>query len=166
MYLTGDVFRSNTSLTRTLNNYAVLNNPVFLAPAIYFLTTGNNGRNISYSSSSFGISLNNVIIAISINNTGVVSIPAEISKYSATSQPSKLISNSLSNCVTSSNLTSTLSNYVTSSNLTSTLSKYNTTSQTNALISNILTNYSATSHSNSLVTSPIVTNQSIMTIIF
>ena len=46
----------------------------FSGIAIYFLTNGNNGRNISYTSTSFGISLNNVIEAISINNTGVVSI--------------------------------------------------------------------------------------------
>ena len=34
LYLTGDVYRSNTSLTSTLNNYAVLNDPVFGDSAI------------------------------------------------------------------------------------------------------------------------------------
>ena len=80
--------------------------------------------NLSFSSSSFGISVNNVIMAISINNTGVVTIPAGITNYSTTSQVNTLISNSLTNYVSNSNLSSTLSSYVTSSNLTTTLSNY------------------------------------------
>ena len=141
IYLDGDIYRSGTSLTSTLNNYALLSNSIFRGSNLYFLSTSNGGWNISYSSSSFGISLNNVIMALSINNSGVVSIPAGISGYSTTSQVNTLISNALSsysttsatntlittsltNYVTSSNLTSTLSNYVTNSNLTSTLSNY------------------------------------------
>ena len=96
MYLSGDVFRSGTSLKSTLNSYALLSNPIFSESAIYFLSSGNGVWDLSYSSSSFGISLNNVIEAISINNSGIVTIPAGISGYSTTSQVNTLISNSLS----------------------------------------------------------------------
>ena len=100
IYITGDLYRSgtsltsalnnfvtntsltstlssyvtNTSLTSSLSNYASLNNPIFGGSNLYFLTTSNGGWNISYSSSSFGISLNNVIQALSINNTGLITI--------------------------------------------------------------------------------------------
>ena len=43
--LSGDVFRSGNSLTSTIDNYALLNNPVFLGSAIYFLRTENNAWN-------------------------------------------------------------------------------------------------------------------------
>ena len=66
IYLSGDLYRSGTSLTTTLSTYAPLNNPIFGGPNLYFLTTGNNGWNISYTTSSFGISLNNVIEAIQL----------------------------------------------------------------------------------------------------
>ena len=93
----------------------------FSGIANYFLTYG-NGWNISYTSTSFGISLNNVIEAISINNTGVVTIPAGITGHSTTSQVNTLISNNLTN--------------------------YTTTSGTNTLITNALTSYSTTSQTN------------------
>ena len=87
-------------------------------------------------SSSFGISLNNVVEAISINFTGIVSIPQRISGYSTTSQVNAIVTNALPGYTTTANLSSkyvtngSLSNYVT----TSTLSNNSTTSQTNNLI--------------------------------
>ena len=96
-----------------------------------------------------GISINNVIEAISINNTGVVSIPAGILNYSTTSQVSTLITNGLSSysntTATNTLITNALSNYVSNS----TLSNYSTTTQTNNLIN-----------------SSVVTNQNIMSINF
>ena len=61
---------TNTLLTSSLSNYVSLNNPIFGGSNLYFLTASNGGWNIGYSSSSFGISLNNVIQALSIDNTG------------------------------------------------------------------------------------------------
>ena len=120
----------------------------FSGIAIYFLTNGNNGWNISYTSTSFGISLNNVIEAISINNTGSVSIPAGILNYSTTSQVNTLITNSSSSysntTATNTLITNAQSNYVSNS----TLSNYSTT------------------QTNNLINSSIVTNQNIMSIIF
>ena len=122
---------TSTSLTSSLSNYAQLNSPVFLRSAKYFLNTSNGGWNISYSSASFGISLNNVVEAISINSTGIVSIPQGISGYSTTNQETTSITNDLSCYTTTDNLSSnyvaigSLSNYFT----TSTLSNYSTTSQ-------------------------------------
>ena len=79
---------TNTSVTSSLSNYASLNNPIFGGSNLYFLTTSNGGWNIGHSSSSFGISLNNVMQALSINNTGLITIPQGISGYST---PIKLI---------------------------------------------------------------------------
>ena len=84
---------TNTYLTSSLSNYASLNNPIFGGSNLYFLTTSNGGWNIAYSSSSFGISLNNVIQDLSINNTGIITIPQGISGYSTTSQVNTLITN-------------------------------------------------------------------------
>ena len=149
LYLSGDVFRSGTSLTSTLNSYGLLSNPIFSGSAIYFLSSGNGGWNLSYSSSSFGISLNNVIKAISINNSGIVAIPAGISGYSTTSQVNTLISNSLS---------SYLNTTATGTLITNALTIYvsNTT----------LTNYSTTSQTKTLINLSIVTNQNIMSVNF
>ena len=69
-YTPGDLYRSGISLTSTLSNLAPLNNPIFAGSNLYFLTTSNGGWNSAYSSPSFGISLNNVIQALSIDNTG------------------------------------------------------------------------------------------------
>ena len=68
-YITGDLYRSGISLASTLSNIAPLNNPIFGGSNLYFLTTSNGGWNIAYSSSSFGISLDNVIQALSVDNT-------------------------------------------------------------------------------------------------
>ena len=73
------------------------------------MTTSNGGWNIGYSSSSFDISLDNVTQALSINNTGLITIPQGISGYSTTSQINTLISNALSGYTTTANLSS---NYV------------------------------------------------------
>ena len=117
----------------------------------YFLITSNGGRNISYSSSSFGRSLNNVIEAISINNSGIVSIPQGISGYSTTSQINTLISNALSGYTTTAKINS---NYVSNSSL----SNYVTTSS--------LSDYSTTSRTNNLISSSLGSNQNIMSVIF
>ena len=85
---------TNTSLTSSLSNYAQLNSPVFGSSPIFFLSTSNGGWNIGYSSSSFGISLNNVIQALSIDNTEYCS---GISGYSTTKQVNSIFSNSLTN---------------------------------------------------------------------
>ena len=111
-------------------------------------------------------------MAISINNTGAIIIPAGISGYSTTAQVNTLINNNLANYTTSANLSS---NYASNTTLTN----YSTTSQTSTLISNSLTNYvsnssltstlsnySTTTQTNTLVNSSIVTNQNIMSIIF
>ena len=115
------------------------------------MTTSNGGWNICYSSSSFGISLNNVIQALSINNTGLITIPQGISGYSATSQVNTLITNALSSYTATANLSS---NYVSNSSL----SNYVTTST--------LSNYSTTSQTNNLISSSMVSNQNIMSIKF
>ena len=115
------------------------------------MTTSNGGWNISYSSSSFGISLNNVIQALSINNTGLITIPQGISGYSTTSQVNTLITNALSSYTTTAKLSS---NYVSNSSL----SNYITTST--------LSNYSTTSQTNDSISSSIVSNQNIMSINF
>ena len=52
------------SLTSSLSNYARLKSPVFGGSPIFFLSTSNGGWNIGYSSSSFDISLYNVIQAL------------------------------------------------------------------------------------------------------
>ena len=128
---------TNTSLTSSLSNYASLNNHMFGGSNLYFWTTSKGGWNIGYSLSSFGISLNNIIQALSIINTGLITIPQGISGYSTTSQVNTLITNALSSYTATVNLSSnyvsnsSLSNYVTHS----ALSNYSTTSQTNNLIS-------------------------------
>ena len=164
--MSGYLYRSGTSFTFTLLNYALLSNPIFGGSNLYFLTTGNNGWNISYTSSSFGISLNDIIMAISINSSGIVTIPAGISGYSNTSQVNTLISNNLSS-YSNTTATNTL--------ITNALTSYSTTSQTNNLISDILTNYvsnstlssySTTAQTNNLISTSIVTNQNIMSINF
>ena len=118
-YITGDLYRSVTSLTSTLSNLASQNNPIFGGSNLYFLTTSNGGWNIAYSSSSFGISLNNVIQALSLDNAGLITIPQGISGYSTTNQVNSLITNSLTKYTTSSNLAS---NYVSNTSLSNTIS--------------------------------------------
>ena len=93
------------------------------------MTTSNGGWNIAYSSSSFGISLNNVIQALSIDNTGLITIPQGISGYSTTNQVNSLITKSLTNYTTSSNLAS---NYVSNTRLSNTKSNINTVNVSNA----------------------------------
>ena len=115
------------------------------------MTTSNGGWNIWYSSSSFGISLNNVIQVLSINNTGLITIPQGVSGYSTTSQVNTLITNALSSYTTTANLSS---NYVSNSSL----SNYVTTSA--------LSNYSTTSQTNNLSSSSIESNQNIMSVNF
>ena len=78
---------TNTSLTSSLGNYAQLNSPVFGSSPIFFWA-----HQIGHSSSSFGISLNNVIQALSIDNTEYCS---GISGYSTTKQVNSIFSNSL-----------------------------------------------------------------------
>ena len=78
---------------------------------------------------SFGISLNNVIQALSIDNTGLITIPQGISGYRTTNQVNSLITNSLTNYTTSSNLAS---NYVSNPSLSNTISNLNTVSVSNA----------------------------------
>ena len=116
-------------MTSTLSNLAPLNNPIFGGSNLYFLTTSNGGWNIACSSSSFGISLNNVIRALSIDNTGLITIPQGISGYSTTNQVNSLITNSLTNYTTSSNLAS---NYVSNTSLSNTISNLNTVNVSNA----------------------------------
>ena len=49
LHLNGNIYyNGSTSLTSILNNYALLSNPIFSGIAIYFLSTGINGWNISY----------------------------------------------------------------------------------------------------------------------
>ena len=115
------------------------------------MTTSNGGWNIGYSSSLFGISLNNGIQALSINNTGLITIPQGIAGYSTTSQVNTLITNDLSSYTITANLSS---NYVTNSSL----SNYVTTSS--------LSNYSTTSQTNNLISSSIESNQNIMGVHF
>ena len=93
------------------------------------MTTSSGGWNIAYSSSSFGISLDNVIQALSIDNTGLITIPQGISGYSTTNQLNSLITNSLTIYTTSSNLAS---NYVSNTSLSNTISNLNTVNVTNA----------------------------------
>ena len=128
-YIPGDLYRSGISLTSLLSNLAPLNNPIFGGSNLSFLTTLNGGWNIAYSSSSFGISLNNVTQALSINNTGLITIPQGISGYSTTNQVNILIANALTNYTTSSNV---VSNYVSNTSLSNTISSLNSVNISNA----------------------------------
>ena len=111
---------TSTSLSSTLGGYATLSSPTF-ANNLYFITSGTGGWNISTTSNSFAISLNNVVQALSIDNSGNLSIHGSLAGYSSTSQMnsaiSSAISSSLSSYVTNSSLSSTLGNYVTNSTL-------------------------------------------------
>ena len=71
-----------------------------------FLTPSNGGRNIAYSSSSFGIPLNNVIQALSIDNTRLITITQGMTEYSTTNQVNSLVTAALTSYTTSSNVAS------------------------------------------------------------
>ena len=66
-------------------------------------------------------------MALSINNRGIVAMPAGISGCSATSTTNTLITNALSSYANAL-ITTSLTNYVSNSNLSSTLSSYVTNS--------------------------------------
>ena len=62
-------YKFDSNVIKSCTNYNIMS----------FLTTSNGGWNIAYSSSSFGISLNNVIQDLSFEITVLIIIPQLIS---------------------------------------------------------------------------------------